>query len=106
SRCRQRRGARPRALRQLDAAEGCDVGKLIDGAKGQYPERELSPCVASDFSPAPSPLLLGLFMKITPATRIERLPPYVLGRLKQMILERRQAGADVIDLNMGNPSDP
>ncbi len=44
-------------------------------------------------------------MKITPATRIERLPPYVLGRLKQMILERRQAGADVIDLNMGNPSD-
>src|SRR5690606_39802757 len=45
-------------------------------------------------------------MDIQLASRIERLPPYVLGRLKQMILERRQAGADVIDLNMGNPSDP
>jgi alanine-synthesizing transaminase len=45
-------------------------------------------------------------MKIQPASRIERLPPYILGRLKQMIYERRKAGADVIDLNMGNPSDP
>jgi len=45
-------------------------------------------------------------MNIEPANRIERLPPYVLGRLKQLIYERRKAGADVIDLNMGNPSDP
>lgn len=45
-------------------------------------------------------------MKIQIANRIERLPPYVLGRLKQLIYERRKAGADVIDLNMGNPSDP
>ncbi len=45
-------------------------------------------------------------MDIQPATRIERLPPYVLGKLKQMIYERRKAGADVIDMNMGNPSDP
>ena len=44
-------------------------------------------------------------MKIQPATRLERLPPYVLARLNQMIYERRKAGADVIDLNMGNPSD-
>lgn len=44
-------------------------------------------------------------MKIHVANRIERLPPYVLGRLKQMIYDRRKAGADVIDLNMGNPSD-
>jgi alanine-synthesizing transaminase len=45
-------------------------------------------------------------MKIQPASRIERLPPYVLGRLKQMIYERRRAGADIIDMNMGNPKDP
>jgi alanine-synthesizing transaminase len=45
-------------------------------------------------------------MEIEPAPRIARLPPYVLGRLKQLIYERRKAGADVIDLNMGNPSDP
>ncbi len=44
-------------------------------------------------------------MDIKLASRIERLPPYVLGRLKQMIYERRRAGADVIDMNMGNPSD-
>lgn len=44
-------------------------------------------------------------MDIKLASRIERLPPYVLGRLKNMIHERRQAGADVIDMNMGNPSD-
>ncbi len=44
-------------------------------------------------------------MDIQPASRIERLPPYVLGKLKQMIYDRRQAGADVIDMNMGNPSD-
>ena len=45
-------------------------------------------------------------MKIHVANRIERLPPYVLGRLKQIIYARRKAGVDVIDLNMGNPSDP
>jgi alanine-synthesizing transaminase len=45
-------------------------------------------------------------MDIQPATRIERLPPYVLGKLKQLIYQRRKAGADVIDMNMGNPSDP
>ncbi len=44
-------------------------------------------------------------MDIQPASRIERLPPYVLGKLKQMIYDRRKAGADVIDLNMGNPTD-
>jgi alanine-synthesizing transaminase len=44
-------------------------------------------------------------MDIKLASRIERLPPYLLGRLKNMIHERRQAGADVIDMNMGNPSD-
>ena len=44
-------------------------------------------------------------MDIQLASRIERLPPYVLGRLKQLIYDRRKAGADVIDMNMGNPSD-
>jgi alanine-synthesizing transaminase len=44
-------------------------------------------------------------MEIQPSSRIERLPPYVLGRLKQLIYERRQAGYDVIDMNMGNPAD-
>jgi alanine-synthesizing transaminase len=45
-------------------------------------------------------------MEIRPASRIERLPPYVLAKLKAMIYESRKAGHDVIDLNMGNPTDP
>jgi len=44
-------------------------------------------------------------MDIQVASRIDRLPTYILGQLKQLIYERRKAGADVIDLNMGNPSD-
>lgn len=43
--------------------------------------------------------------KIEPATRIKRLPPYLFGRLNAMKLAKRQAGADIIDLGMGNPSD-
>ncbi len=45
-------------------------------------------------------------MDIKVAHRLERLPPYMLGRIKRMTYERRRAGFDVIDLNMGNPNDP
>jgi alanine-synthesizing transaminase len=45
-------------------------------------------------------------MEIQVANRITRLPPYMLGRLKQLTYEKRKAGYDVIDLNMGNPNDP
>jgi len=38
--------------------------------------------------------------------RIRRLPPYLFGRLNALLLEKRRAGVDVIDLGMGNPSDP
>ena len=44
-------------------------------------------------------------MDIEVANRIDRLPPYMLGQLKQMIYDRRKAGFDVIDFNMGNPTD-
>jgi len=43
--------------------------------------------------------------KIEPAQRITRLPPYLFGRLNALKLEKRQQGADIIDLGMGNPSD-
>lgn len=42
---------------------------------------------------------------IKPAERIRRLPPYLFGRLNAMKHAMRQAGADVIDLGMGNPID-
>ncbi|MBB16014.1 aminotransferase [Candidatus Poribacteria bacterium] len=38
--------------------------------------------------------------------RLDRLPPYMFGKLKQLTHERRQEGIDVIDLGMGNPSEP
>jgi len=38
--------------------------------------------------------------------RIRRLPPYLFGRLNALLLEKRRAGVDAIDLGMGNPSDP
>src|SRR3989339_681536 len=44
--------------------------------------------------------------EIKPAERITRLPPYLFGRLNALKLAKRQQGADIIDLGMGNPSDP
>ncbi|MHC4265760.1 MAG: aminotransferase class I/II-fold pyridoxal phosphate-dependent enzyme [Planctomycetota bacterium] len=43
--------------------------------------------------------------KIEPAQRIKRLPPYLFGRLNSLKLAKRQQGADIIDLGMGNPCD-
>ncbi len=43
--------------------------------------------------------------KIEPAQRITRLPPYLFARLNALKLAKRQQGADIIDLGMGNPSD-
>jgi alanine-synthesizing transaminase len=43
--------------------------------------------------------------KIEPAQRIKRLPPYLFGQLNALKLTKRQQGADIIDLGMGNPSD-
>jgi alanine-synthesizing transaminase len=39
------------------------------------------------------------------STRIRRLPPYLFARLNGLKAEKRRAGADVIDLGMGNPID-
>jgi len=43
---------------------------------------------------------------IEPARRIKRLPPYLFGKLNALKLQKRQGGIDIIDLGMGNPSDP
>ena len=44
-------------------------------------------------------------MKIN-TNRLNRLPPYMFGKLNQMTMERRREGIDVIDLSMGNPDGP
>ena len=44
--------------------------------------------------------------RIQLAERINRLPPYLLARINALLYHKRQAGQDVIDLGMGNPTDP
>jgi len=44
--------------------------------------------------------------KIDVSARIARLPPYLFGRINKMKHEQRVAGVDIIDLGMGNPTDP
>ena len=40
------------------------------------------------------------------ADRVHRLPPYLFGRINALLYQKRRAGNDVIDMGMGNPSDP
>ncbi len=40
------------------------------------------------------------------AARVQRLPPYMFGRINNLLYEKRRAGHDVIDMGMGNPSEP
>lgn len=40
------------------------------------------------------------------AERMKRLPAYLFARLNQMMYQKRRAGGDVIDMGMGNPTDP
>lgn len=44
--------------------------------------------------------------KIEPTSRILRLPPYLFAKLNALKMRKRQQGADIIDLGMGNPTDP
>src|ERR1051325_90945 len=40
------------------------------------------------------------------SARLQRLPPYLFGRINKMKYEKRVKGVDIIDLGMGNPTDP
>ncbi|MGD0653188.1 MAG: aminotransferase class I/II-fold pyridoxal phosphate-dependent enzyme [Thermoguttaceae bacterium] len=40
------------------------------------------------------------------ADRVRRLPPYLFAQINKLLHEKRRGGNDVIDLGMGNPSDP
>jgi len=44
--------------------------------------------------------------KIETSARISRLPPYLFARINKMKYDKRVAGVDIIDLGMGNPTDP
>jgi alanine-synthesizing transaminase len=43
--------------------------------------------------------------RIHVAERVQRLPPYLFGKINALKYQMRRAGRDVIDLGMGNPTD-
>src|SRR5437870_7700709 len=43
--------------------------------------------------------------QIQVADRVQRLPPYLFGKINDLKYRKRRDGVDVIDLGMGNPSD-
>ncbi len=44
--------------------------------------------------------------EIEVALRVRGLPPYLFGKINELKSSKRRAGIDVIDLGMGNPTDP
>ncbi len=40
------------------------------------------------------------------SARVRNLPPYLFGKINDLKYQKRRAGIDVIDLGMGNPTDP
>ena len=56
--------------------------------------------MTTPIDPTPPPF------KVQVADRVKRLPPYLFGRINALKYQKRRAGDDVIDLGMGNPTDP
>ena len=44
--------------------------------------------------------------EINVADRVKKLPPYLFAELNKLKYAKRRAGADVVDLGMGSPTDP
>jgi alanine-synthesizing transaminase len=59
-----------------------------------------------EITPRPDSTESGGPFQVQPAARVLRLPPYMFGRINQLLYEKRREGHDVIDLGMGNPSEP
>ena len=60
----------------------------------------------SDVPPTGEPVPQNRPFAIEVAERVRRLPPYLFAQINRLMYEKRRAGDDVIDLGMGNPSDP
>jgi alanine-synthesizing transaminase len=44
--------------------------------------------------------------EIRVSERVAQLPPYLFARINALTYQKRRSGADVVDMSMGNPSDP
>jgi alanine-synthesizing transaminase len=62
--------------------------------------------MSSDSASSDNPVDYSKPFDVKVASRVHRLPPYLFGRINALLLQKRRAGSDVIDLGMGNPSDP
>ena len=60
----------------------------------------------SDVPQDAEPIVQDQPFTIEVADRVRRLPPYLFAQINKLMYEKRRAGDDVIDLGMGNPSDP
>jgi alanine-synthesizing transaminase len=60
----------------------------------------------SDQQQTDEPVSQNVPFSIEVADRVRRLPPYLFAEINRLMYEKRRAGDDVIDLGMGNPSDP
>ncbi len=60
----------------------------------------------SDPQQVDEPVLKNVPFGIDVSDRVRRLPPYLFAQINRLMYEKRHAGDDVIDLGMGNPSDP
>ncbi len=67
---------------------------------------EVLPIEEGDVAERDGPAVAELPMSFDVAPRLKRLPPYLFGRINAAKLRMRQEGRDVIDLGMGNPTDP
>jgi alanine-synthesizing transaminase len=50
--------------------------------------------------------LLHIDVPAMASSRMHRLPPYLFGRINALKMDLRRKGVDIIDLGMGNPTDP
>jgi alanine-synthesizing transaminase len=60
----------------------------------------------TDDRPPSEPIDQDRTFHIEVADRVKRLPPYLFAQINRLMYQKRRAGDDVIDLGMGNPSDP
>ena len=78
----------------------CDPSENHPSSLRDTPNIDAPPIDPPTTDPEPKPF------EVEFATRVQRLPPYMFGRINNLLYQKRRAGDDVIDLGMGNPSDP
>lgn len=83
--------------RQIDADARPPVSNVVPTPHFPLPAAMRSE-TESSFSDEP--------FTIPVADRVKRLPPYLFGKINKLKHKKRVDGVDVIDLGMGNPTDP